>query len=154
MYMEFFIDNEVDLLEQVEIYEDINESSFISKLMLPIKIRKNGRKEGYVVGNMVDYLKKGYNPGLRKVIEQSKDIDELQYIRRDTQTMVPTIQKVKERISLCKKLGKTDKTKGYYDYIKKHYIDNGITEKHCDIALEEIKKQNKMISDRIKELKK
>ena len=131
----------------------LEESSFLSKLMLPGKIRKYGKEEGFVVKELSDYLKKHYNPGLRKYIENSNDIDELQYIKADTRTLIPTINKIKERISLCKKLGNTDKTKNYYDYIKKHYIDKGITEKDCDACLEEIKKQEKMINDKIKELK-
>lgn len=150
--MELFLED-CDLLEAVELEESLEESSTLSKLMLPAKIRKYGKEEGFVVKELSDYLKKHYNPGLRKVIEKSKDIDELQYIKRDTRTLIPTINKIKERIGLCKKLGKTDKTKNYYDYIKKHYIDKGITEKDCDMCLEEIKKQEKIINDRIKELK-
>ena len=83
----------------------------------------------------------------------SKDIDELQYIKTDSHTLIPTINTIKKRIGLCKKLGKNDTTESYYDYIKKHYIDKGITEKDCDACLDELKKQDKMISDRIKELK-
>lgn len=142
-----------DLLEEVELQESLEESSTLSKLMLPGKIRKYGKEEGFVVKELSDYLKKHYNPGLRKLIQNSNDIDELQYIKTDTRTLIPTIKKIKERIGLCKKLGNTDKTKNYYDYIKKHYIDKGITEKDCDACLDEIKKQENMINDRIKELK-
>lgn len=143
-----------DLLEEVELQESLEESSTLSKLMLPGKIRKYGKEEGFVVKELSDYLKKHYNPGLRKLIQNSKDIDELQYIKKDSHTLIPTINIIKKRIGLCKKLGKNDTTESYYDYIKKHYIDKGITEKDCDDCLDELKKQDKMISDRIKELKK
>lgn len=154
MEYDFFLEDG-DLLEQVELIEAIEESSFISKLMLPIKIRRGSKKEeGIVIRNITDYLRHHYNPGLRKVIRDSKDIDELQYIRADTNTMIPTLNKIKDRIKLCKELGETKQTAPYYKYIKKNYIDKGITEKDCEICIDEIHKQNKMISDKIKELKK
>lgn len=142
-----------DLLDTVELEMSINESSYLSKLSLPFKIKKYGKEEGFVVKEIADLLKKHYNPGVRKLIEKSTDIDELQYIKKDTRTLIPTINKIKERIKLCKDLGETSKTSSYYKYIKKHYIDKGITEKDCDMTIDEIHNQEKIINNRIKELK-
>lgn len=137
-----------------ESYEEIQESSALSKMTLQSKVRRYNKQQGTKVNNIVDMIKHGYNPGLRTLIKNSKDIDELQYIKKDTHTMIPTLEKIKERIGLCKKLGETSQTESYYKYIKKNYIDAGITEKDVQKAIDEVKVQDKLINDRIKELKK
>ena len=134
---------------------DIEESSTFNKIfVLPAKVRKYAKKAGKPVNDISDYIKYGYNAGLREVIKRSKDIDELQYLRADANTLIPTLKTIKERVKLCRELGETTKTEPYYKYIKKHYIDKGITEKDVQNAIDEIHNQNKLISERIKELKK
>lgn len=137
-----------------ESYEEIQESSALSKMTLQAKVRRYNKQQGTKVNNIVDMIKHGYNPGLRTLIKNSKDIDELQYIKKDTHTIIPTLEKIKERIGLCKKHGETSQTESYYKYIKKNYIDAGITEKDVQKAIDEIKVQDKLINDKIKELKK
>lgn len=156
MFDELFLEDG-DLLEQVELMndlEDIEESSFINKaFILPAKIKSYGRKAGKPVNSIVDYINYGHNAGLNEVIKNSKDIDELKYLREDTYTVIPTLNTIKERIKLCKELGETKKTKGYYKFIKKNYIDKGITEKDVQRAIDGTRETLKLISQRIKELK-
>ena len=142
-----------DLLEAVEIQTIIDESSFLSKLALPIKIGAHNKKEGVTIGSAVDLIKKGYNPGIRNIIKTSKDIDELQYIRADIRSVIPSLQKVKERITLCKQLGDTKKTSGDYKFIKKHYIDTGITERQVQKTIDNLHSDIELAGKRIKELK-
>lgn len=131
----------------------VNESSYVSKLLLPLKIREINKKNGIRINNMGDLIKNHGNPGLKKYIEKSNDIDEIKYIIKDTRTIFSNLEKIKERIKLCKSKGKNDTTKSYYEYIKKNYIDNGITEKDVEKTIDG---QNELINagkERIKELK-
>ena len=135
--------------------ESVNESSALSKLMLPHKISKYNREEGVYIKGLADYIKHGgVNPGFRTVIRKSTDIEELQYLRTDTRTLIPTLNTIKERIKLCNELGETNKTKNYYKGIKKMYIDKGITEKDVQKALDGTNETIKLIGERIKELQK
>jgi DNA replicative helicase MCM subunit Mcm2 (Cdc46/Mcm family) len=148
-----------DLLEAVEIMNIMNESyieesSFLSKLFMQPRVRAINKKKGVSITSMEDLIKHHHNPGLLEIVKTSKDIDELEYIKKDTHGVFPTLEKIKERIGLCRELGETSKTSSYYKYIKKHYIDKGITEKDVDKTIEELKKQEKLINERIKELKK
>ena len=132
---------------------DIEESSFLSKLMLPFKIRKYNSEEGVSINDISDFIKHGYNPGFRKLIDKSTDIDELIYLRNDHRTLIPQLVTIKERIKLCKELGETNKTKNYYKGIKKIYIDKGITEKQVQKSIDECYITIDIINKRIKELK-
>lgn len=107
----------------------IKESSFADKLKLQPRIAKINKKYGLSIKNYPSLVKNHYNPGFREVINTSKDIDELNYIRQDTRSALATLNKIKERILLCKSLGETPKTKSYYKFIKKNYIDQGLTER-------------------------
>lgn len=147
----YYILEDVDLLEQVEFME---ESSFASKLGLQSKIRKANSKKGVSINSAADLIKNHSNPGLREIAMQSKDVDELRYIKKDIQTTFDTLNKIKDRIKLCKQVGETDKTKSYYKNIKKMYIDQGITEKDVEKTIENLNKLIDDINKRIKDLQK
>ena len=97
----------------------INESSFFSKATLQLRVSKINKTKGISIKSTADCIQYHGNPGLREIINTSKDPDELAYIRKDTRTCFGTLNKIKERISLCIKLGDCDKTTKYYSYIKK-----------------------------------
>lgn len=136
----------------------IDESSFASKLLLQKRISKINKQKGVEIsgGNkgIKNLIKNHYNPGLRQIINTSNDIDELQYIRKDTRTVFHALEKIKERINLCKSEGETRKTSSYYKFIKSNYIDEGITEKDVQKTIDELNKDMNTISVRIKELRK
>lgn len=89
MDLEFLL--EEDLLDEIEL-----ESSFVSKLMLPGKIRKYNKQQDVSINGMVDFIKHhGKNPGFNEVVKRSTDIEELTYLRVDTRTSIPTLKKLK-----------------------------------------------------------
>lgn len=103
---------------------------------------------------MGDLIKYHYNPGLRQICQTSKDIDEIKYLRDDIRTSIPQLNKIQERMYNCKKLGECDKTKSYYKYIKKKYLDKGLTENDVKQTIVETQKTIQICNNRIKELKK
>ena len=143
-----------DLLEQVKFYEEyfIDESSFLSKLTLSAKIKKLNSQSKTPVNGYPDLIKYHNNPGMKKYIEKSNDIDELYYLKKDLQSTFSTLRKIGDRIKLCKS-GENKTNSSYYKYIKKHYIDQGLTEKDVDKTIEELNKLIKYINDKIKKLK-
>ncbi len=142
-------DSSADLVNSV-----LGESSYLSKLTLPLKIKKINAAKGVSINGMADLIKYHYNPGLRQIIQTSQDIDELRYIRDDTRTTIPTLNKIQERIYNCKKLGNCKLTKSYYKYIYKTYIDKGLTENDVKKTIVETQKTIQICNTRIKELKK
>lgn len=103
---------------------------------------------------MGDLIKYHYNPGLRQICQTSKDIDEIKYLRDDIRTSIPQLNKIQERMYNCKKIGECDKTKSYYKYIKKKYLDKGLTENDVKQTIVETQKTIQICNNRIKELKK
>ena len=130
------------------------ESSFVDKLKIQPRVSKINKSKGIRIKNYPDLVKNHYNPGFRHIINASKDINELNYIRQDTKNAFNTLTKIRERIVLCKKIGETQKTKSYYKYIKKKYIDEGLTERDVDLTIKELNKDMETISKRVKELRK
>ena len=116
-------DNSNEILNSV-----LDESSYLSKLALPLKVKKINKSKGVSITCMGDLIKYHYNPCLRQICQTSKDIDEIKYLRDDIRTSIPQLNKIQERMYNCKKLGECDKTKSYYKYIKKKYLDKGLTE--------------------------
>ena len=164
-----FINNKGEINDDLESYytdlesrnkyvkseSSLAESNYLSKLALPYKIKKINKKEGVTINDVSDFIKNGgVNPGYRTVVKNSKDIEELQYLRTDIRTTIPVLTKIKERIKKCKELGETKETKNYYKGIKKLYIDKGITEKDVEKALNGVNETIDMINERIKELRK
>lgn len=131
----------------------IEESSFFSKLRIPVKVRKYNSQMGVKISGCADLIKIGKNPGLEKYIQECKDIEELEYIRKDNNAAIYTLEKIKQRIGTCKSKGECKQTAGYYKYIKKNYLDEGITESQVSRAISNIKKENSMISAKIRKLK-
>ena len=132
----------------------VEESSFISKLTLQPKIRKYNKANGTNVRDMADLLKHHKNPGLEEYVKKSRDIEELEYIRNDTRPLKYTLTKIRNRIALINQKGECKETKSYYKGIKKLYIDKGIRLNDVDKTLEWYEEFMKLISSRIKELKK
>ena len=149
---------DVDLLDITEFMimtenEYVEESSFLSKLFMQPKVRAINKKKGVSIKSVPDIVKHHGNPGLLEIVRTSNDIDELQYIKKDTSGIYSTLEKIKERIKLCKELGDSSKTSSYYKYIKKEYIDEGLTEKDVEKTIESLRKQDELITKRVKELK-
>ena len=132
----------------------VEESSFISKLTLQSKIRKYNKANGTNVRDMADLLKHHKNPGLEAYVKKSRDIEELEYIRNDTRPLKYTLTKIRNRIALINQKGECKETKSYYKGIKKLYLDKGIRLNDVDKTLEWYEEFMKLISSRIKELKK
>lgn len=132
----------------------VEESSFVSKLTLQSKIIKYNKANGTNVSNMSDLIKHHKNPGLEAYVKKSRDIEELEYIRNDTRQIKPTLTKIRNRIVLINQKGECKETKSYYKGIKKLYLDKGIKLNDVDKTLEWYEEFMKLISDRIKELKK
>lgn len=135
-------------------YDSMNESSFMSKLTLKSKIGKYNRANGTDVHNMTDLIKHHKNYGLEVYVKKSKDIEELKYIRDDTRQIKPILTKIRNRIDLINQKGECKETKNYYKGIKKLYLDKGIKLSDVDKTIEWYEEFMKLISDRIKELKK
>lgn len=142
-------DNSNEILNSV-----LHESSYLSKLALPLKIKKINKSKNVIINGYPDLIKYHYNPGLRQICQTSKDIDELKYLRDDTRTSIPTLNKIQERMYNCRKLGECKKTKSYYKYIKKKYLDKGLTETDVKKTIIETQKTIQICSSRIKELNK
>ena len=142
-------DNSVEIVDCV-----LDESSYVSKLFLGGKIRKLNNQNGTPITGLQDVVKYHGNPGFRRYISTSNDIDELKYLRSDLYLTLNQLEKIKERISSCKKLGDCSKTKLYYKNIKKKYIDQGLTEKDVDKAIAEFKKDITTCNTKIRQLKK
>lgn len=142
-------DNSNEILNSV-----LDESSYLSKLALPLKVKKINKSKGVSITCMGDLIKYHYNPGLRQICQTSKDIDEIKYLRDDIRTSIPQLNKIQERMYNCRKLGECDKTKSYYKYIKKKYLDRGLTENDVKQTIVETQKTIQVCNNRIKELKK
>lgn len=142
----------VDLLDEVNILLD--ESTFASKLTIQSKVKSYNKKRGIKINNTSDLIKNHGNPGLNDYINNSKDIEELNYIKRDTRTVFKTLETIKERIKLCKQLGESQKTKNYYKGIKRLYLDKGITERDVQQTIDNLNKTINLINEKIKKLKK
>lgn len=146
---------EEEILNNLKQY--VNESyvseGFTTQLTMSVPVKAYNVKNKTPINGLPDLIKYHKNPGLIAYANKSNNIKDLEYIKKDTYTVIPSINKVKERISLCKELGDTAKTASYYKFIKKNYIDAGITEKDCDITIEWVKSFCKSITDRINRLK-
>ena len=140
------------LLESFEYIEE----GYLNQLFMSVPIKAYNAKNKTPINNMGDLLKYHKNPGLVNYVKNCKKIEDLRYIKKDSGShmIIPQIKVIKERISLCKELGECDKTKSYYKGIKKLYLDRGITEKDCDATIEWCKELDKLIADKIAELKK
>ena len=141
-------DEEVE--ESYSIYNDyiqsIEEYSFIDKATLSFRIKDKQKFQ--------EILKAHKYEGILNFVKSTNKIGDLEYLKKDYQSIKPLCTKLIERIDKCNKLGECKETKKYYKGVKKHYIDNGVTSKDVQLTLkwyEEVYKP--AILNRIKELK-
>ena len=137
-----------------DFYNSMNESSFVSKLTLQSKITKINKKNGTNIKCLVDLLKHHGNPGLEIYVKKSTDKEEIRYIRADTATIKPTLNKIRDRIDLINKKGNCKETSKFYKGIKSMYIDKGVTVRDVDKTIEWYESFMKLINNRLKELNK
>lgn len=131
----------------------IHESSYVSKLLISSKIKKYNKKNDTNIKGMYDLLKHHSNPGLDHYIQRSNDVNELNYIKADTKTVLPTLNKIKDRMELIEKYGECKQTQSYYKGLKNMYIDKGITVKDVELTIEGINHTIDLINERIKIVK-
>lgn len=137
----------------VRIYESSIEEGTLNRTFgLPYKINKQMKKDGIKKG-YAELIKNHGNPSMDKVIMKEKDISDISYVRRDNNAAITQIRMIGDRIDKCKQLGDCKETHGYYESIKKNYLDKGLTKKDCELAIEGLKKSNAMYTERIKQLR-
>lgn len=137
----------------VRIYESSIEEGALNRTFgLPYKINKQMKKDGIKKG-YAELIKNHGNPSMDKVIMKEKDISDISYVRRDNNAAITQIRMIGDRIDKCKQLGDCKETHGYYESIKKNYLDKGLTKKDCELAIEGLKKSNAMYTERIKQLR-
>lgn len=137
----------------VRIYESSIEEGTLNRTFgLPYKINKQMKKDGIKKG-YAELIKNHGNPSMDKVIMKEKDISDISYVRRDNNAAITQIRLIGDRIDKCKQLGDCKETHGYYENIKKNYLDKGLTKKDCDLAIAGLKKSNAMYTERIKQLR-
>lgn len=137
----------------VKINESAIEEGTLNRTFgLPYKINKQMKKDGIKAG-YAELIKNHGNPSADKVIMKEKDISDISYVRRDNNSAITQIRTIGDRIDKCKQLGDCKETHGYYENIKKNYIDKGLTKKDCDLTIASLKKSNAMYTERIKQLR-
>ena len=137
----------------VKINESAIEEGTLNRTFgLSYKINKQMKKDGIKTG-YVELIKNHGNPSADKVIMKEKDISDISYVRRDNNSAITQIRTIGDRIDKCKRLGDCKETHGYYENIKKNYIDKGLTKKDCDLTIASLKKSNAMYTERIKQLR-
>ena len=137
----------------VRIYESTIEEGALNRTFgLPYKINKQMKKDGIKKG-YAELIKNHGNPSMDKVIMKEKDISDISYVRRDNNAAITQIRMIGDRIDKCKQLGDCKETHGYYESIKKNYLDKGLTKKDCELAIAGLKKSNAIYTERIKQLR-
>lgn len=122
--------NKQEIINELYEYENSDEvlnEGFFNQLSMGFKIHPKQ--------DLIETLKKHSYEGFLNLVKKTNKIDDLVYLRKDTNTVFPTIKKISERITKCKKLGECKETQSYYKNIKKKYIDNNITEKDCELTI-------------------
>lgn len=142
----------VDEWLTVDDNECIEEGTF-NQLIMQLPIQKYNIQHKTPINNVADLIKYHKNPGLDNYVTKCKDTDDLAYLRRDTRTVIPTLNTIRDRITDCRK-GETNKNKGYYKNIKKKYLDNDLSEKDVDLTLTWVKDVCNRITNKIKQLEK
>lgn len=132
--------------------EYIEEGTF-NQIIMQLPIQKYNIQHKTPINNVADLIKYHKNPGLDNYVAKCKNADDLSYLKRDTRTVIPTLKKIRDRITECKK-GETNKNKGYYKNIKKKYLDNDLSEKDVDLTLTWVNDVCKRITNKIKQLQK
>jgi len=133
---------------QIEMYENcifLNEG-FINQAFMGLRIHPHQ--------NIDETFKKHKYEGYLNLINRTKKLDDLIYIRKDIYLGLSTFKKVGDRIEKCSKLGECDETKNYYKGIKKKYLDKGITYKDVELTIKWFKEVAlKTLNEKIKKAK-
>lgn len=119
-----YVTNENEINLHVDI--SLNEG-YLNQLSMGFKIHPKQKLE--------ETLKKHTYEGFLNLVKKTKKAEDLEYLRKDVYTVIPTIKKISERIINCKKLGECKETQSYYKNIKKKYLDKGINEKDCELTI-------------------
>lgn len=127
---------------------------YLDQLAMPLKIKKYNKKYGIDINGYASVLKIHGNPGFKKLIEDTDNIEDLKYLKNDLRIAIRNIEKIKTRISKCKELGECKETKIYYNGINKMYISKGITEEDCDLTTKEFYQYIQLITEKISTIRK
>ena len=133
---------------QKNMYKDcifLNEG-FINQTFMGLKIHPHQ--------NIDETFKKHKYEGYLNLINRTKKVNGLEYIRKDIYLGISQFKKIGERIEKCSRLGECDETKNYYNGIKKKYLDKGITTKDVELTIKWFREVAlKTLNERIKKIK-
>ena len=76
--------------------------------------------------SLEESFKKHSYPGYLNLINKCNDLEDLEHLKKDAELGSTRFDIIAKRIDKCKD-GENEENSSYYKYIKKHYIDNGIT---------------------------
>lgn len=154
----FKIYEESDTMYYMTIDKNVKTESYIeegyrTQLTMSIPVKKYNKSKGISINGIPDLVYYHKNPGLEHLVSITSKVEDLSYIRRDTIRIIPTLEKIKTRIPLCKH-GETPKNKSYYKGIKKNYLDRNLTEKDVELTIKWVRDICNTISEKIRKLKK
>jgi len=134
--------------KQLEMYKNcifLNEG-FINQTFMGLKVQPHQ--------NVDETFKKHKYEGYLNLINRTKKLKDLEYIRKDIYLGISTFKKIGSRIDKCSRLGETNETKNYYKNIKKKYLDKGITSKDVELTIKWFKEVAlKTLNEKIKKAK-
>lgn len=118
----------------IEPKEDVEEATvflsegLINRVLMGFKI--NGLNTGSV-SKRTAILKAHKNDEYLNYINKCKNIDDLDYLRRDCNMAINMYTNIGERIDKINKEGNSNETRKYYKGIYNDYIKRGVTSKDC-----------------------
>ena len=120
----------------IEPKEDVEEATvflsegLINRVLMGFKI--NGLNTGSV-SKRTAILKAHKNDEYLNYINKCKNIDDLDYLRRDCNMAINMYTEIGERIDKINKEGNSKETRKYYKGIYNDYIKRGVTSKDCEL---------------------
>lgn len=120
----------------IEPKEDVEEATvflsegLINRVLMGFKI--NGLNTGSV-SKRTAILKAHKNDEYLNYINKCKNIDDLDYLRRDCNMAINMYTNIGERIDKINKEGNSSETRKYYKGIYNDYIKRGVTSKDCTL---------------------
>lgn len=124
----------------------IMQEGYLSQLFMGLN--PNNRQD------IVTTFKKHSNEKYLNAIRSCKKIEDLEYLRRDSNMGDRQLKIIYDRMVKCEKLGYCKETEKYYDGIKKLYIDKGVKSTDVEATIKWMKIVPKQeINKRMKELK-
>lgn len=92
--------------------------------------------------------------GLLNMATKLTKEEDVYYLIKDSRTGIKQFTTIMERIEKCNKLGDCKETHNYYKYIKKNFIDRGITVKDAELTIKWYTEvYNPALKARLKEIK-